>query len=170
MREFLYAICMEFSSRLVARRLALVAGLIVGPGIVAAAAPAQAAHVPTAATVAAYEARVIYQINVQRVKYARGKLAAGTCPDKYAETWASYLARTGRFYHQSLTPILRGCAATRASENLARGYATADATVAAWMASPGHRANVLDRTLTRIGVAAAYANGQWTVAANFTRP
>jgi uncharacterized protein YkwD len=113
---------------------------------------------------------VIYQINVQRVKYAHGKLAAGTCPDKYAETWGSYLSRTGSFYHQSMTPILRGCTATRASENRARGYATADATVAAWMASSGHRANVLDGGLTRIGVAAVYAGGQWIVVADFTRP
>lgn len=160
---------MAIGSRLVLRRLALVAGLLVGPGIVATAAPAQATYVPSTATVAAYEARVIYQINVQRVRYAHSKLAAGTCPDKYAEVWGSYLARTGSFYHQSLTPILRGCTATRASENLARGYTTADATVAAWMASPGHRANVLDGAVTRIGVAADFANGRWTVVADFTR-
>ena len=160
---------MASGSQLVARRLALVAGLVVGPGMIATAAPAQAAYVPTAATVAAYEARVIYQINVQRVKHAHGKLGAAICLNKYARTWGSYLAHTGSFHHQSLTPILRGCKATRASENLARGYATADATVAAWMASPGHRANVLDGTVTRVGVAAAFANGQWTVVADFTR-
>ncbi|HEY5474446.1 MAG TPA: CAP domain-containing protein [Candidatus Limnocylindrales bacterium] len=159
---------MESHAKLVARRLAIVAGLLVGPGIVATAAPADAAYVPSAATVAAYEARVIYQINVQRVKYAHGKLKAGTCPDKYAETWAAYLARTRAFYHRDMTTILVGCSATRAAENLARGY-SADGTVVAWMASPGHRANVLDGSLTRIGVAAVYANGQWTVAADFTR-
>ena len=49
-------------------------------------------------------------------------------------------------------------------------YTTGGDTVAAWMASPGHRANVLDSTLRSVGVAAVYANGQWTVAANFTRP
>ena len=150
-----------------ARRIVLVASLLVGPGFVVTAAPAQA-YTPTAATTAAYEARVIYQINVQRVKYAHGKLGAGTCPDKYAEAWAAYLARTRAFYHRNMTTVLVGCAATRAAENLARGYG-ADATVTAWMASPGHRANVLDGSLTRIGVAAVYANGQWTVAANFTR-
>ena len=149
-------------------RIVLVAGLVVGPGVIATAAPAQAVYVPTAAATAAYEARVIYQINVQRVKYARGKLVAGWCPDWYAEHWAAYLARTGAFYHRDMTKILAGCHATRAAENLARGY-SADGTVFAWMASPGHRANVLDGSLTRIGVAAVYANGQWTVAANFTR-
>jgi uncharacterized protein YkwD len=144
-----------------------VAGLLAGPGLVVTATPAQA-YTPSAATTAAYEARVIYQINVQRVKYARGKLAAGTCPDKYAETWAAYLARTRTFYHRNMTYILTGCSATRAAENLARGY-SADGTVVAWMASAGHRANVLDGSLTRIGVAAVYAYGQWTVVADFTR-
>ena len=159
---------MASHAKLVARRLVVVAGLLLGPGLVTTAAPAQAAYAPSAATVAAYEARVIYEINVQRVKYAHGKLAAGTCPDKYAETWAAYLARTRTFYHRDMTRILVGCAATRAAENLARGY-SADETVLAWMASPGHRANVLDGSLTRIGVAAVYANGQWTVDASFTR-
>lgn len=63
--------------------------------------------------------------------------------------------------------ILQGCRAARAAENLARGY-SADGTVVAWMASPGHRANVLDGSLTRIGVAADFANGRWTVDADLT--
>jgi len=162
---------------LLARRIALVAALLVGPGLVVTAAPAQA-YTPSAATTAAYEARVIYSINVQRTKYGRAKLAASSvtsssfrvsCPDRYAEKWAAYLARTGRFYHQSMYPILRGCSAARAAENLARGNVSADRVVAAWMASPGHRANVLDPKLNRVGVAAVYARGQWTVAADFTR-
>jgi len=152
-----------------ARRLVLVAGLLVGPGLVVTAAPAQA-YTPSAATTAAFEARVIYQINVQRARYGRAKLAANWCPDWFAERWSPYLARTWTFSHQSMSRILTGCHAARAGENLARGYTTADRTVAAWMASPGHRANVLDRGLTRIGVAAVYARGQWIVTADFTRP
>jgi uncharacterized protein YkwD len=151
-----------------ARRLGVVVALLLGPQLVVTAAPAQA-YTPSPTTVAAFEARVIYQINVQRVRSARVRLVATYCPDRYAEAWAAYLARTGRFYHQSLTPIMTGCRATRAAENLARGYPTADRTVAAWMASPGHRANILDARLTRIGVAAVYARGQWTVVADFTR-
>jgi uncharacterized protein YkwD len=145
--------------------------LVLGSGLVVTAAPAEAATpaAPSAPTVAAFEARVIYQINVQRTRFGRAKLASATCPDYFAERWAASLARTGLFYHQPLMPILRGCKATRVAENLARGYSTADRTVAAWMASPGHRANILDTKLTRIGVAAVYARGQWTVAADFTR-
>lgn len=149
-------------------RLSVVAGLLLAPGLVATAAPAQAAVV-TSASAATYEAQVIYQINVQRVKYKRIKVAAAACPDRYAESWAGHLATTGLFYHQTLTPILSGCKASRAAENLARGYSTAAETVAAWMASPGHRANVLDPALNKIGVAAIYRSGRWVVAANFTR-
>jgi uncharacterized protein YkwD len=112
---------------------------------------------------------VIQQINVQRARYHRGSLVASSCPDRYAESWAAYLARTGRFYHYSMSNILSGCRARVAAENLARGNVGADRIVAAWMASPGHRANILDGRLTRIGVAAVYARGQWTVAADFTR-
>jgi len=142
--------------------------LLLAPGLVVTATPAQAAT-PSAAAVAAYEARVIYQMNVQRAKYQRIKLVASPCADRYAEAWAAYLARTWKFVHQSLTPIARGCNATRVAENLARGFPTADRTVAAWMASPGHRANILDGRLLRVGVAAVYARGQWTVVADFTR-
>lgn len=149
--------------------MAMVLPLVLGSSLVVSAAPAEAAYVPTVATVAAYEARVIAAMNVQRAKYHQGALVAAWCPDWYAEYWAAYLARTGLFYHRPLTPMLSACHASRVAENLARGY-TADATVAAWMASPGHRANVLDSTLKGVGVAAVYANGQWTVAANFTRP
>ena len=112
---------------------------------------------------------MIYAMNVQRARYRQVKLVANWCPDWYAEYWAPYLARTGLFYHRNLVPILSRCNASRAAENLARGY-SADGTVAAWMASPGHRANVLDSTLRSVGVAAVYARGQWTVVANFTRP
>ena len=108
--------------RLLARRIALVVGLLVGPGLVVTAAPAQA-YTPSAATTAAFEAGVIYRINVERVKYKyHYSLAASSCPDKYAESWAAYLARSGRFYHRDMTTILVGCSATRAAENLARGY------------------------------------------------
>ena len=143
--------------------------LALGP-VVVATAPSAAAYTPSAATVAAYEARVIQQVNVQRASYHRGSLVASACPDWYAEGWAAYLARTGSFYHRSMTVILNGCNATRDAENLARGNVGADSIVAAWMASSGHRANILDGRLTRIGVGAVYAGGQWTVVADFTAP
>ncbi len=153
------------------RRLsgALVMAVALSPAVIVAA-PAAHAYTPSSATVAAYEARVIYSINVQRTKYGRAKLTALSCPDRYAEYWAAYLARTGRFYHRQMMPYLTGCGASRVAENLARGNVSADRLVLAWMASPGHKANILDGRLTKIGVGAVYAGGRWTVATNFLRP
>lgn len=163
-----YAECMTSRLRVQARRLAAVVVLLLGPGLVAAAPSAEAAAAPTPAQVAAYEARVIHLINVVRATNRRVGLVASACPDVYAERWASHLASTWRFYHQSMTPILSGCRATLVAENLARGY-SADGTYIAWMRSPGHKANILNARLTRIGVAAVFARGQWTVVADFSR-
>jgi uncharacterized protein YkwD len=157
--------------RPIARHLvsAAVTLLALGPVAVVASPSAQAAT-PTAAAVAAYEARVINRINAQRAHYGRVRLTAAACPDKYAEPWSPRLARLGYLKHQSMATVLRGCKAHVAAENLAGGNVSADRIVTAWMASPGHRANVLDGRLTRIGVAAVYAKGKWFVTADFTRP
>ena len=162
---------MIFRRGIIARRLgmAMALPLVLGSSLVVTAAPAQAVYVPSAATTAVFEARVIYLLNVQRVRYGRANLVAGWCPDAYAEARSAYMARTGYFYHQSILNILNGCKATVAAENLARGNVSADRFVALWMASPGHRANILDGRLTRIGVGAVYARGQWTVVTDFTR-
>lgn len=39
-----------------------------------------------------------------------------------------------------------------AAENIAAGYSTPESVVAAWMNSPGHRANILDGSLHEIGI------------------
>jgi uncharacterized protein YkwD len=39
-----------------------------------------------------------------------------------------------------------------AAENIAAGQSTAAAVMAAWMASPGHQANIVDCRFTEIGV------------------
>jgi uncharacterized protein YkwD len=161
--------------RTLARRfgIAAILPLLMGPALIASSPSAEAAYRPSAATVAAYEARVIVRINQQRVKYKRIRLAPATCPDGYAEGRATYLAKTGKFYHRSMTSFLNGCHASQVAENLARGNrlgATPDKVVAMWMRSPGHRANILNGRLTRIGVGAVYARGQWTVVADFSRP
>lgn len=53
-------------------------------------------------------------------------------------------------------------------ENLAEGYTTAQDCVAAWMASPTHRANVLNGTYVTCGIAIFQAsNGTWYWAQEF---
>jgi uncharacterized protein YkwD len=136
---------------------------------VLATAPAAQAATPSPARVAQYEARVAHLINVTRAANHRVGVATAGCPVTYANRWAPYLARTGYFYHQSMYPILATCRASVAAENIARGDVSADAIYIAWMRSPGHRANILDGRLNRIGVSAVYDHGTWTVVADFTR-
>jgi uncharacterized YkwD family protein/spore coat assembly protein SafA len=49
-----------------------------------------------------------------------------------------------------------------AGENIAKGYATPQAVVNAWMNSPGHRANILNPSYTHIGVGYVSAGNHWT--------
>lgn len=153
--------------RALALRLLLAAALC-APLVGVAAAPAQA--LPSAAATATYEARVLAAVNVQRAHYGRRPLASWSCIDRYAESWSAYLARTGLLVHRSMLTVLRGCAATRVAENLARGGVSPGQVVAMWMASPPHRANLLDARLADAGVAATYAGGSWTVVMELARP
>lgn len=45
-----------------------------------------------------------------------------------------------------------------AGENLAEGYSSTEAVIAAWMASPSHRANILNRNYKEVGVAIISGN------------
>jgi hypothetical protein len=165
------ALSSQFNRRTLAHRFgALIAMLLaLGPAVIMTAPPAQA-FTPSAAVTTAYEARLESLVNAQRTKYGLGRLVWASCPDRYAETWGAYLARTGLFAHRNQMTYLQGCKAQRVAENIARGNVSADRLVAAWMASPGHRKNILNGLLTRVGTGAVYARGQWTVTMNFSRP
>jgi uncharacterized protein YkwD len=163
---------MRHGRRVLGRGIGIVAALLLalGPAVMVAAPPAQAAYTPSPAVTAQYEARAILLINRNRLNHWMHSLKPATCPDNWAEVWASYLGSTGRFYHRSMTAYLQGCRVSKVAENLARGNVSADALVAAWMASPGHRANILDPQLITIGMGAVYARGTWTLVADFARP
>ncbi|WP_374694115.1 CAP domain-containing protein [Cellulomonas fimi] len=82
-----------------------------------------------------------------------GDLTVSECAQQQALTRAKLLVAEGRFEHDPLEPILAACGGRTVGENLALGYPTAKATVDAWLASPGHRANLLSKDFTSIGVA-----------------
>ncbi|GGS46794.1 CAP domain-containing protein [Streptomyces griseoviridis] len=52
-----------------------------------------------------------------------------------------------------------GCLRSVPGENAARGQADADAVMDAWMNSPGHRANILDRAFEEIGIGVHAGDG-----------
>ena len=105
-----------------------------------------------------FESQILYWTNVQRRAHGVRAVRSGSCVDRYAESWGRHLAGTGSFYHQSLSPIMRGCSARTAGENLAVGTLSARRTVALWMSSPEHRRNLLNGSFTRLGVGGAYSS------------
>jgi len=50
---------------------------------------------------------------------------------------------------------------TTIGENIAGGYATPEQVVAQWMASPGHRDNILSPKFTEIGIGVAWGGGRY---------
>lgn len=124
--------------------------LIVGASV-ATAAPAQAATGDAA--------KIFAQTNAQRTKAGLKPLISDPALDKAAGEWARALARSCTFKHSSATwraerVAKAGWSAT--GENIAAGYA-ASSVVSAWMASPGHKANILNTKYTGVGI--GYAKG-----------
>ena len=159
---------MKRGPKSLARRVGgvVVALLALGPAV-SLAAPSAEASTYSPASITLYRYQVINAINAQRANYHLGRLWLSSCPQAYADRWAPYMV--WYFRHQSMITILQGCHATTAAENLALGDVSPGSIVAAWMASPGHRANILDGRLNQIGVAAIYTRGRWNVVADFTR-
>lgn len=130
---------------------ALTVSLAVVASLTFAATPAQAATSDSAS--------VFAQTNAQRVKAGVKPLIADVTLDRAATAWAKVLASTCSFKHSTSTwradrVAKAGWSAT--GENIAAGY-SASAVVPAWMASSGHRRNILDSRYTGVGI--GYAKG-----------
>ena len=121
--------------------VAPVAAPVVTPPVVAAPEPT-------------YESRVLAATNVQRFRAGLRPLTESSCAAGYAERWAGVLAQAGSLSHQSLSKVLTGCSASSVGENVAYGNVTPEQMVGMWMASPGHRANLLNAGYTHLGVGA----------------
>jgi len=98
-----------------------------------------------------FAARLVTLINAERANDGLVALATSPCATAQAAARAAVLVAQGRFEHDPLGPILAACGGSSAGENLALGYATPEAMTAGWMASPGHRENIL-RASTSIGI------------------
>ena len=140
------------------RRAVLVAGaatlLAVGPSTTAAP---QA----DAATLTGQQ-QVIALVNAQRTKAGCRALTVDLRLARAAQAHSIDMARRRYFSHTSpdgRTFVQRiraqGYPGTRLGENIAAGYPTASTVMAAWMKSPGHRANILNCRFTVIGVGSA---------------
>lgn len=118
--------------------------------------PAQPADT---SALSAYEQEVVTLTNRYRAKYGLAPLTADTHLSDIARMKSQDMHDKGYFDHTSPTygtpfdMMKRFDVSYRsAGENIAMGYRTAQSVVAGWMNSPGHRANILNKNFTKIGV------------------
>jgi uncharacterized protein YkwD len=152
--------------------LGLLALLVVLATVCSAASPASAVGSHPSAIQSPsdrYEGRLQAVVNDRRAAHGLRPLRFDRCTDRIAERWGRHLARNGAFEHQTLSPLLRRCEARWAGETLAYGRVTPRRMVRMWMQSPGHRAILLSRRATHVGIGAARDSRGWVVAADFTR-
>jgi len=112
-----------------------------------------------AAVLTRAEANLLAAMNNARVSYGLPPLRADATLRRAARAHSAAMLRSGVFTHGSFAERMRafGARAPRVGENLAWGvgdYAAAGTVVREWLASPGHRANLLRRGYTRVGVGA----------------
>lgn len=135
------------------------------------AKPTKQASAPTTVSArAAAEAEVLRLVNEERAKVGCDALAANGALARLAEAFSEDMAARDFFDHtdpDGATPWDRASAAGvtgLGGENIARGQADAAAVMAAWMDSPGHRANILNCDFKTLGVGVHFASGGpwWT--------
>ena len=123
----------------------------------------------TDAAVRAYEREVIRLVNAERAKYGLAALEEDWELSRVARYKSQDMHDERYFSHTSPTygtpfEMIRafGLSYRAAGENIAVGYATPAAVVAGWMASEGHRANILSSSYTKIGVGYVADGSYWT--------
>lgn len=149
--------------------LAVAGTAAVCAGVLAAGAPGAGVAPATAAPAgspASLEAAVVAEMNRARAARARPPLRVSATLRRPARAQSAYLAATGALSHESRdgSPFWTRLIAAgyprerRMAENLALVPGCGGAArriVALWLASPAHRANLLDRRMRWVGAGVA---------------
>ena len=116
-----------------------------------------------------YENEVIRLTNEERAKYGLSALTRDWELCRVARYKSEDMQELHYFSHQSPTygtpfNMMKSFGLTyrSAGENIAMGYRTPKAVVDGWMNSSGHRANILNKSYTRIGVGFVKNGYYWT--------
>ncbi len=102
-------------------------------------------------------------MNQARMAYGLRPLQADMRLERAARSHSSEMLQAGVFFHGAFNARIRGVGvrAPRVGENLAWGvgqYSRARAIVRMWLASPGHRRNLLHPGYRLVGVGALRGN------------
>ncbi|GMB09009.1 CAP domain-containing protein [Thermolongibacillus altinsuensis] len=132
-------------------------------------APTQQQQTQPSAGISQYAQQVIDLTNRERARAGLPALRADTQLSAVAQRKSLDMQQNHYFSHTSPTygspfDMMRNFGVTykTAGENIAQGQRTPQEVVTAWMNSPGHRANILNRQFTHIGVGFEQAGKHWT--------
>lgn len=113
----------------------------------------------TAATNTSYEKQVLSLVNAERAKLKLPALTLNTSLSNVARTKAAEMRDKNYFSHTSPTygspsqmMTKFGIKWSASGENIAKGQKTPSAVMSAWMGSSGHKANILNKSYTQIGI------------------
>ena len=142
------------------KRLALIASVpaTLFVMIAFASAPAEAA----AATPTTLQADIVTLSNAQRVAHGCSPLTVNAQLTSAATVQSAFMAQSSTFSHigaagSSFVNRIQATGFTRPlAENIAYGFRSGADVVNAWMASPEHRANLLNCKAVTVGVSAVY--------------
>ena len=153
---------------------------LVGLLLAATAVGAPATLPPQSPTAAGIEAAVQRRVDVIRRQHGLAGLRPNAAAAAVARAHSRRMSREGYFSHRDPgggNPADRARAAGLAyrvlGENLAEVRGVADPAASAvdgWMASDGHRANILRPEFTESGIGAWQAGGTWLVTQLFLTP
>ena len=106
-----------------------------------------------------FELKVLELVNVERAKHGLSALTWDSSLAKVAEAHSLDMANNNFFSHTNLkgqSPFDRikafGISYSYAAENIAAGQKTPESVMNSWMNSEGHRKNILNANLKRLGV------------------
>ncbi|WP_377268541.1 CAP domain-containing protein [Peterkaempfera sp. SMS 1(5)a] len=137
------------------------------PSASAPAAPSTTA--PSTTAPSGPTASVVTLVNAERKKAGCGPLTVNAKLTSAAQAHSQDMAAHKNMSHTGSDGSSPGDRITKAGyswsaygENVAYGYSTPDSVMAAWMSSPGHKANILDCSFKEIGVGLAEPGDYWT--------
>jgi uncharacterized YkwD family protein/spore coat assembly protein SafA len=138
----------------------------------------QKVSIPAASPLQSIETEIFKLVNAERAKNGLGALTYNWQVARVARIKSQDMINNHYFSHTS--PVYGspfrmlesyGLRFSAAAENIAYGQKSAQAVMVAWMNSAGHRANILSRSVTQIGVGVARAsNGTLYFTQMFIKP